>query len=426
MTNSQSTPFGFDWLSAILRTLAVTLVTAFAKVELFWQCGRFTFTETISKRTNESPCDTMRQLQHREDAAGPQQAVVALLHRVTLVVAITFGVTSPDASLGAIRLDVVVFGDSLLDAGTYSPVAEPTFGGGRFTTNPGLNFTQEVALSHGSILTPAFIGGFGLPLIPAAGLDYAQGGSRVTMQPGIDHAAAGTVNVDFEEETTIPITDQVAEFLKAHKRFRAEQLILIDGGANDIFFQLAAAQAAGTAAAQQDAVKAITQSAIDLANVVATMVANGATHVVVINIPDIGKAPMGVASADHGQSMTQISQLFNTTLAGALQQHDFGEKVLLIDAFTFIDGIIANYQEHGFTVSNTGFACDLSAQVTRATELHLDHPSVFGQSLFCSPKTFISKGADETFMFADTVHPTTHLNAIVAKFVEQQIAERRW
>jgi phospholipase/lecithinase/hemolysin len=378
------------------------------------------------KRTNESPCDAMKQLQHWKDAAGLRKVVVALLYKVALVVAITFGVISPDASLGAIKRDVVVFGDSLLDAGTYSPVAEPTFGGGRFTTNPGLNFTQEVALFYGSILTPAFIGGFGLPLVPAAGLNYAEGGSRVTMQPGIDHAAAGTLNADFEEETTIPIKDQVAEFLKAHKRFRPEQLILIDGGANDIFFQLAAAQAAGTAAAQQDAVKAITQSAIDLVNVVATMVANGATHVVVINIPDIGKAPMGVASADHGRSLTQISQLFNTTLAGALQQQNLGEKVLLIDSFTFIDGIIASFQEHGFTVSNTGFACDLSAQVARATKLHLDHPSVFGQSLFCSPKTFMSKGADETFMFADAVHPTTHLNAIFAEFVEQQIAGRRW
>jgi phospholipase/lecithinase/hemolysin len=251
----------------------------------------------------------------------------------------------------------------------------------------------------------------------------------VTMQPGLGQAAAGTVNADFAEETTIPIKDQVAEFLKAHGRFSPDQLILIDGGANDIFFQLAAAQAAGTAgtaAARQDAVNAITQSAVDLVGVVATMVANGATHVVLINIPDIGKAPMGVASADHGQSITQFCRLFNTTLANALDPEIFGEKVLLIDSFTFIDSIITNFQEHGFTVSNTESACDLSAQVALATELHLSNPSVFGQSLFCSPKTFISKGADESFMFADTVHPTTHLNAIFAKFVEQKIAEQGW
>ena len=173
------------------------------------------------------------------------------------------------------RLNVVAFGDSLLDAGTYSPVAELGFGGGRFTTNHGLNFTQEVALSYGSILTPAFFGGFGLPLFPAAGLDYAQGGSRVTMQPGINHAVGDTPEADFAQQTTIPVKDQVAEFLKTHKRFRPDQLILINGGANDIFFQLAAAQAAGTAAAEQDARSAIAQSAVDLVNVVGTIVANG-------------------------------------------------------------------------------------------------------------------------------------------------------
>ena len=62
----------------------------------------------------------------------------------------------------------------------------------------------------------------------------------------------------------------------------------------------------------------------------------------------------------------------------------------------------------------------------KATNLHLDNPSVFGQSLFCSPQTYVSKGADETFMFADTVHATTHLNALFAGFAEQQIEMQHW
>jgi phospholipase/lecithinase/hemolysin len=364
--------------------------------------------------------------QPQYDSAQPKNILVELLRKAAVIAAITFGLVASSASFGATRLEVVVFGDSLADAGTYSPVAEAKFGGGRFTTNPGLNFTQVVARSLGSELKPAFVGGFGLPLRPAGGRNYAQGGSRVTMQPGIDHAAAGTPHADFAQQTTIPVKDQVAEFLKAHQRFSPDQLILVNGGANDVFFQLAAAQAAGTAEAEQNALKAISQSAVDLIDIVGTLVANGATHVVLINLPDIGTTPMGVASVDGGQSLTQISQLFNSTLAGALQQRNFGGKVLLIDSFTFIDGIIAGFQQHGFTVSNTGFACDLSAQIMKATLLHLDNPSAFGRSLFCSPQTYVSKGADETFMFADTVHPTTHLNAIFAAFVEQQIEKCRW
>jgi phospholipase/lecithinase/hemolysin len=357
---------------------------------------------------------------------SPQKVLAGLLTKAAALAAITLGLISSDVSFGANKLEVVVFGDSLLDAGTYSPVAKAKFDGGRFTTNPGFNFTQLVARFYRSELTPAFVGGFGLPLVPAGGLDYAQGGSRVTMQPGLDHAAAGSSHADFAEETTIPVKDQVNEFLKAHERFSPDQLILINGGPNDIFFQLDAAQAAGTAQAQQDAVKAIAQSALDLADIVATIVKCGATHVVVFNMPDIGKVPLGVATADRGQSLTQISQSFNSTLAGALRQQNLGEKVLLIDTFSFLDDIIANFQQRGFGVSNTAFACDLSAQVMKATNLHLDNPSIFGQSLFCSPQTYVSKGADQTFIFADTVHPTTHTNALFAEFVEQQIEKQHW
>jgi phospholipase/lecithinase/hemolysin len=46
--------------------------------------------------------------------------------------------------------------------------------------------------------------------------------------------------------------------------------------------------------------------------------------------------------------------------------------------------------------------------------------------LFCSPRTYTTIAADYSFMFADMVHPTTHLNAVFALFVEQQIAPNIW
>jgi phospholipase/lecithinase/hemolysin len=82
----------------------------------------------------------MDQLPYRKDSTGPRNILVASLHKVALVAAITFGLMSSNASLGATKLEVVVFGDSLLDAGTYSPVAEAKFGGGRFTTKSGPEF----------------------------------------------------------------------------------------------------------------------------------------------------------------------------------------------------------------------------------------------------------------------------------------------
>jgi phospholipase/lecithinase/hemolysin len=368
----------------------------------------------------------MNQPPYRKDSNGPHQVLDALLLAGAVVAAIMLGLIATNAAYGAAKREVVVFGDSLLDAGTYSPLAEAKFGGGRFTTNPGLNFTQLVARFYGDKLTPAFVGGLGLRLAPAGGQDFAQGGARVKMQPGVGHAAAGSPNADFAALTTIPVKEQVAEFLKAHHRFGPNQIVLINGGANDIFFQFDTAKTAGTPEAQQNAEKAIDQAALDLADIVATVVESGATHVVVMNVPDIGRAPTGVTSADHGQSLTRVSQSFNSTLAGALQHRGFEDKVLLIDSFAFIDGIITNFRAHGFKVSNTALACHLQAQVKRATRLHLDDPSAFASSLFCSPQTYVSKRADKTFMFADTVHPTTHLNAVIAEFVEQQIEGRHW
>jgi phospholipase/lecithinase/hemolysin len=222
--------------------------------------------------------------------------------------------------------------------------------------------------------------------------------------------------------TTVPITDQVSEYLRGHERFTSRQLVVINGGANDVFFNLEAAQLAGTASAQQAAMEAIRQAAVDLVDVANTVVENGATRVVLFNLPDIGTSPQGVASADHGHSFTQISQLFNSTLANTLQQRNLTNKVLLIDSFTIIDSIIANFRDNGFTVANTATACNLQAQIARATQLHLNNPTEFGQSLFCSPKTLATEDADHNFMFADMVHPTTHLSTLFAHIVEKQLA----
>lgn len=352
---------------------------------------------------------------------------------------------------GGVKLQVVSFGDSLSDVGTYAPVATANFGGGRFTTNPGQIWTQNVAQYYGDTLTAAQTGGFGVPLTPGSGNGYAQGGSRVTLQPGVGHATPGTPDADFSEATTIPVNDQVTEYISAHTSFNTNQLVLINGGANDIFYNLtiaqtalATAQAAGAAAAASptaaniaaataaaaaastantSAQAAVSQAAIDLAGVVGRVVQAGATHVVVSAIPDIGGSPEGLESADKGATLSAVTQLFNGTLQAALTQSGLLSKVVYVDAYTWVDGITANYQANGFTVSNTGTACNLAAMEAAAAKLGEPDPSAFATSLFCSPQTYTVPGADQSYMYADTVHPTTHLHALFSTYVEQQVAK---
>jgi phospholipase/lecithinase/hemolysin len=373
----------------------------------------------------------MNSINYRKYATKSAVNYNVLLRIAAIVMAMHIGSTSlragchldPTATTppGGVKLQVIAFGDSLLDVGTYQQFAKVNFNGGQFTTNPSKIFVQDLACTYGGLLLPAFQGGFGRPLAPSGGFDYAQGGSRVSMQPGINHAASGAPNADFSRQTTIPVTDQLNTYLSVYQGFHPNQLVVINGGANDVFFNLEFAQEAGTATALQAAEQAIAQSASDLANVVDVVIARGATHVVLLNLPDLGTTPQGFVSADHGQSLTQISQLFNSTLQGELQSKNLLAKVVLIDAFSIIDNVVTHFRDFGFKVSNSAMACNLQAQIEKATSLKLDNPTQFGESLFCSPATFTTTGADESFMFADTVHPTTHLTAIVSKAVEQQV-----
>ncbi|MGU7781609.1 SGNH/GDSL hydrolase family protein [Burkholderia sp. PU8-34] len=321
-----------------------------------------------------------------------------------------------------VKMQIVSFGDSLSDAGTYSQILLG-FGGGRFTTNPGQVWPQLVATYYGDTLQPANQGGFGVPLQATGGLGYAQGGARVTQQPGIGHADASVPNSDYAQATTMPIADQLKQYLTQHGSFNAGQIVLLNGGANDIFYQAQVAQAQGnTPAAQLAAAQAIGLAAQQYAGIVQQIVAAGGTHVFVSNMPDIGGTPLAVSSGTQA-TFTQLSGLFNQTLVAALQALKVDTtKYVLMDVFTWQDGITANYQANGFTVSNTGTACNLQAMINAAKAFGAPMPSAFGSSLFCSPQTYTTANADQTYMFADTVHPSTHLGQLTAQFVEKQIA----
>jgi len=294
---------------------------------------------------------------------------------------------------GGINLQIVSFGDSLSDVGTYAPIASAV-GGGRFTTNPGQVWTQDVAQYYGDTLSAAFTIDFTHKLSAQSGLGYAEGGSTVAT-PADQYDFLTDIIGDIE----MPVSQQVSSYLGAHGSFNANQLVLVWAGANDVL------RAGSLPAAAQT----VASAATTLAQLVGQIVQGGATHVVVVNLPDIGLSPVGIASSDGGANLTQLSQLFNDTLNTALQTDGLQSRVIQIDSYTWLNQITANFQANGFAVSNTGQACD-------ATKTPDD------TALLCSPATYVSANADQTYMFADDLQPTTHLHALFARYVEQQIA----
>jgi phospholipase/lecithinase/hemolysin len=301
--------------------------------------------------------------------------------------------SSTSTAPGGVNLQVVSFGDSLSDVGTYAPLASAV-GGGRFTTNPGQVWTQNVAQYYGGTLSAAYTIDFTHKLSAQSGLGYAEGGATVATP-----ADQNDFLTDVIGNVEMPMNQQVSSYLGTHGSFNSNQLVLVWAGANDVL--RAGAPPAGSSIVQT--------AATTLAQLVAQIVQNGATHVVVVNLPNIGLSPDGLSQSDGGANYTQLSQLFNSTLNSALQTDGVQSKVIQVDAYTWLNGIIANFQANGFSVSNTGQACDPSKTPDDT-------------SLLCSPATYVSANADQTYMFADDLHPTTHLHALFAQYVEQQIA----
>ncbi|CAJ0810267.1 SGNH/GDSL hydrolase family protein [Ralstonia wenshanensis] len=301
---------------------------------------------------------------------------------------------------------MVVFGDSLSDAGTYTPAAAAV-GGGKFTTNPGPIWAETVAGQLGVALTPAVMGyATSVQTCPKPGcFDYAQGGSRVTDPNGIGHnGGAGAL--------TYPVKQQLANFYAAsNNTFNGNNdVVFVFGGNNDIFYWAAAVATPNSGVTPAIATAQVQQAATDLVGYVKDMISKNATQLYVFNLPDSSLTPQGVAGGATGQALLHaLVGAFNTTLQTGLA----GTSARVIDFNSQLTAVIQNGATFGF--SNTSVpACD-------ATKINALVPGAGGSSLFCSANTLVATGADTSYLFADGVHPTTGGHRLIASNVLQRL-----
>jgi phospholipase/lecithinase/hemolysin len=311
---------------------------------------------------------------------------------------------------------VVVFGDSLSDVGTYKVGAIAQVGGGKFTTNPGPVWAETLGILLRARVTPYRQGFDGVTQI-LGGTGFAMGGARVSQQPGIgcNPDASGHCTAAL----TIPVTQQIADYLADNgDRFGRDQLVFLFAGANDIFFQLGVFQARAIACgtdpacvgnAQNEALGAVQAAALELIGQVRLVLAKGATRVVVLNLPEISETPFGNApeTAPVRPLIAGMVQMFNGTLAAGLQ----GSGATLLDFHAEFQRVVANPGAYWVREINVP-ACD-PAKISAITN-GLEQG---GSSLFCSRLTLVQSGAAVTYLFADSVHPTTLGHLIIARFV---------
>ena len=338
---------------------------------------------------------------------------------------------------------VVSFGDSLSDVGTYNVGVVAAAGGGHYSINgkgatglPYINWTEFLAATL--LLGQPCAAETGLDTLPVAPgyapvahafhdtattgncTNYAQGGARVTDPHGPGNAyyfnpSDPTTASNAIGQLTVPVQTQIQTYLADHNgTFTDDQLVTVFAGGNDIFINVGGVNAGLETPAQ--AVGAMTLAGAQLAGYVNSLiVAKGATHVVVITLPDVSLTPYAIGAGAAAQALVkQMTQAFNAELTKDLTASD---SLLVVDAFSASEDQAAHPAQYGLSNVTTP-TCTSSS------------------SLICTKNTLIpavapaSSGAPATaangYQYADSVHPTPFAYELLASLVAENLALRGW
>ncbi len=367
---------------------------------------------------------------------------------------------------------LVSFGDSLSDIGSYKVGTVAALGGGQWSVNSptAQNWTQRIAAQYGlpapcaaqtglpSVLFPGFTGA---PVQNfSACRNYAQGSSRVTSPAGpnslaVQNAVSAAFGGGVAGTTAaaqaaglglmaVPLVTQMNTHLSAAGgSYSGTELVTVMAGGNDVFMQLngvssaaaggGGAQLAGsiagwapsvlaavtpggataTNAAATAAVQGMAQAGTELAGYVKTLVvAKGAKYVAVVNLPDVSQTPFA-ATFDAGTRALVNTMV--TTFNSALQAGLAGTAgVIVVDAYA--QGRDQNANPAQYSLTNvTAPAC---SPTSAANPLQ-------GSSLTCTANSTIA-GDTSRYAFADGVHLTPYGYQLLAQFVALKLSAAGW
>jgi len=270
---------------------------------------------------------------------------------------------------------VTFFGDSLTDGGYFSPITQGKLGikeSGQFTTNPDNVWARSFAEQLGTTAVPiVYLGN-------QAGNNYAIGGAR---------AGKDIVNTDFGVNVPVAsVNTQVNGYL-ANKKVDPNGMYVVWGGANDLL---------AAAANPANAINTISSAAGSQVAAIKALKDNGANYILVPNIPDIGLTPTAIAAGAGFQSSgTMLANLYNQTMySGAVAT---GANIIPLDTFSLLQQVAANPKAYGFT-NMTQKACNTSS------------------SLLCGSSNLVVPDANESYFFADGIHPSGRAHQMIADY----------
>lgn len=365
---------------------------------------------------------------------------------------------------------LILFGDSLSDGGTYQVGTIDSIGGGKFTVNSPtakvwieqvsdyFGYPRSCAAQTGLpfVIVPNFIGASIVDHPECT--NYAQGAARVSSPYGNDSIAMqqwvltnGTQAQAVEIAPLGKMATSAINQMKMHLArnggsYTGKELVVVSIGANDLFLNIDAipkvkiggfnalissvfadwdratqllVSTTGTTSSDQDARTQValqaghaymSNAATELLTNVKTLILDkGAKNVVIMNLSDIGLTPaMLDEQAQPSALATSLTKAFNDTLAVGIRRLP---GVLLVDTFSESQRQAANPAQYGLT-NVKDVAC---GKAPPPYENILD-----ASSLGCSAATVIP-GDISHYLYADGVHPTPYGHLLLANFFTKSL-----
>lgn len=350
---------------------------------------------------------------------------------------------------------MVVFGDSLSDDGNLYCALVPVACGNvpvgtsgpmypyfsRFTTNPGQVGAEDIADYFGIGITPALIGGtdfaFGgagilnnspgtpssVPLLPTQLGMYLQatgnqadpdtlyavwGGANDVFYAATSGAAAATAQQIIQQTIAAQVQQAVANNVipndpTAIAAFTAQITPIVT---QQVVAQVTAGAGISTLMDQAQITAYLQQAATTELGMISQLGKAGARYVMVFNLPNIGLTPSGLAQGPQAAAqLAGMSLIYNNTLNAGLAAT--GVQVIPVDIFALLNELVADPGRYGLSNVTT--------------------PACTGSAFGCFPAgtpgatSTYQPGTQNTYLFADGVHPTTATHAMLAQYAESII-----
>lgn len=278
--------------------------------------------------------------------------------------------------------NIVVFGDSLSDNGNFYEYmkhqvpSSPPYYQGRFSNGP--VWVEHLVASYFPKNTSTHL------------LNYAYGGATISEQE--------------KEDTVFTLKEEVNSYLLAHDdKASDESLFIVWIGANNYL------------TSPGEIENALHDAYVGVLNNLQRLAEKGAKHVVVFNLPNLGRTPMAIES-NTVDFMTYSSREHNKLLSRAVEhlKNKYPEvEWLYYDINQVLDEVMHHMQDYGFTNITESCIDSLTTDITQTSVL----------KRVASVKPKLNQNACDGYLFFDSVHPTASAHKILSEQIKMRLDE---